>query len=234
MRVGFRTQNETQFQSITVPDMDISPVLVSVVQGKDNNMDNKFLVWHIEGGLGKNIAATAIAGATTIAVPHVYGYPGSVQALVRAVSGGVEEQGLNYINLEYDDAGAKVPPRPNIPMMTTVNVSAGRTVTFSGMYDPTDELGVGTGVQLFSRTPNGTYDFTAPEGTFTLVVGDKKPVKSASVTYTYGADEYRYLTIKAVTAIGTLSTDYATEQLVYITNQAQSSPSLPSISLSRG
>lgn len=60
MRVGFRTQNETQFQSITVPDMDISPVLVSVVQGKDNNMDNKFLVWHIEGGLGKNIAATAL------------------------------------------------------------------------------------------------------------------------------------------------------------------------------
>jgi hypothetical protein len=60
MRVGFKTQNETQFQSITIPDMDVSPVLVSVVQGKDNNMDNKFLVWHIEGGLGKNIAATAL------------------------------------------------------------------------------------------------------------------------------------------------------------------------------
>ncbi len=60
MKVGFKTQNETQFQSITVPDMDISPVLVSIVQGKDNNMDNKFLVWHIEGGLGKNIAATAL------------------------------------------------------------------------------------------------------------------------------------------------------------------------------
>lgn len=60
MKVGFKTQNETQFQSITVPDMDIQPVLVSVVQGKDNNMDNKFLVWHIEGGLGKNIAATAL------------------------------------------------------------------------------------------------------------------------------------------------------------------------------
>jgi hypothetical protein len=60
MRVGFKTQNETQFQSLTISDMDISPVLVSVVQGKDNNMDNKFLVWHIEGGLGKNIAATAL------------------------------------------------------------------------------------------------------------------------------------------------------------------------------
>jgi hypothetical protein len=41
MRVGFKTQNETQFQSITIPDMDISLSLVSVVQGKDNNMDNK-------------------------------------------------------------------------------------------------------------------------------------------------------------------------------------------------
>ena len=60
MKVGFKTQTETQFQSITVPDMDISPILVSIVQGKDNNMDNKFLVWHIEGGLGKNIAATAL------------------------------------------------------------------------------------------------------------------------------------------------------------------------------
>lgn len=60
MRVGFKTQNETQFRSITVSDMDISPVLVSILQGKDNNMDNKFLVWHIEGGLGKNIAATAL------------------------------------------------------------------------------------------------------------------------------------------------------------------------------
>ncbi len=60
MKVGFKTQNETQFQSISVPDMEIQPVLVSVVQGKDNNMDNKFLVWHIEGGLGKNIAATAL------------------------------------------------------------------------------------------------------------------------------------------------------------------------------
>ena len=60
MKVGYKTNSETQFQSITLPDMEISPVLVSIVQGKDNNMDNKFLVWHIEGGLGKNIAATAL------------------------------------------------------------------------------------------------------------------------------------------------------------------------------
>jgi hypothetical protein len=63
MKVGFKTQSENEFKSITVPDSSISPTLVSIAQQKDNNMDNKFLVWHIEGGLGKNIAATALLPA---------------------------------------------------------------------------------------------------------------------------------------------------------------------------
>jgi len=63
MKVGFKTQTESEFQSIQLPDTNIQPVLVSIVQGKDNNMDNKFLVWHIEGGLGKNVAATALLPA---------------------------------------------------------------------------------------------------------------------------------------------------------------------------
>ena len=60
MKVGFKVQSETEFKSITLPDTNVQPVLVSISQQKDNNMDNKFLVWHIEGGLGKNIAATAL------------------------------------------------------------------------------------------------------------------------------------------------------------------------------
>jgi hypothetical protein len=63
MKVGFKTQSENEFKSITLPDTQSQPVIISVVQGKDNNMDNKFLVWHIEGGLGKNIAATALLPA---------------------------------------------------------------------------------------------------------------------------------------------------------------------------
>ena len=63
MKVGFKTQSENEFKSITLPDTQSQPVIISVIQGKDNNMDNKFLVWHIEGGLGKNIAATALLPA---------------------------------------------------------------------------------------------------------------------------------------------------------------------------
>ena len=60
MKVGYKTQVDDEFKSIQLPNDDSSPILISVAQTKDNNMENKFLVWHIEGGLGKNIAATAL------------------------------------------------------------------------------------------------------------------------------------------------------------------------------
>ena len=59
MNVGFQTTLDTQYKSITTDGINSSPVLVSISQKKDNNMD-KYLVWHIEGGLGKNVAATAL------------------------------------------------------------------------------------------------------------------------------------------------------------------------------
>ena len=63
MKVGYKTQTDNEYKSIKLPDDESSPIIVSVAQTKDNNMENKFLVWHIEGGLGKNIAATALIPA---------------------------------------------------------------------------------------------------------------------------------------------------------------------------
>ena len=48
MKVGFKTNSEFDFKSIQIPNTKSSPVLISLAQNKDNNMDNKFLVWHIE------------------------------------------------------------------------------------------------------------------------------------------------------------------------------------------
>ena len=62
MKVGFKVESENEYQSISLPETEIAPILVSVSQNKDKNMD-KFLVWHIEGGLGKNVAATALLPA---------------------------------------------------------------------------------------------------------------------------------------------------------------------------
>jgi hypothetical protein len=58
MKVGFQTTIDKQYQSIQVEGLNASPVLISVAQKKDNM--EKYIVWHIEGGLGKNVAATAL------------------------------------------------------------------------------------------------------------------------------------------------------------------------------
>jgi hypothetical protein len=63
MKVGYKTEVDNEFKSVGLPNDDAQPVTISIAQTKDNNMDNKFLVWHIEGGLGKNIAATALIPA---------------------------------------------------------------------------------------------------------------------------------------------------------------------------
>ena len=58
MRVGYQTQVDKQYKSIQADGLQASPVLISVAQKKDNM--EKYIVWHIEGGLGKNVAATAL------------------------------------------------------------------------------------------------------------------------------------------------------------------------------
>jgi hypothetical protein len=60
MKVGYKTNTDNEFKSITVPNESASPVVVSVAQTTESNSGDKFLVWHIEGGLGKNIAATGL------------------------------------------------------------------------------------------------------------------------------------------------------------------------------
>ena len=77
MKVGYKTQVDDEFKSIQLPNDDSSPILISVAQTKDNNMENKFLVWHIEGGLGKNIAATALIPSIVKKYKRKEGYENS-------------------------------------------------------------------------------------------------------------------------------------------------------------
>lgn len=60
MKVGYKTQVENEFKYVGLENESSKPVVISTAQTKDNTMDNKYVVWHIEGGLGKNIAATSL------------------------------------------------------------------------------------------------------------------------------------------------------------------------------
>jgi len=60
MKVGHKINKPEEFKSVTTPEGNASPVVVSVAQANETNPVDSFLVWHIEGGLGKNIAATGL------------------------------------------------------------------------------------------------------------------------------------------------------------------------------
>lgn len=60
MKVGYQNKKEHQQDYFEIEDNNSKPVILSLSQEKDKKMENKFIVWHIEGGLGKNVAATSL------------------------------------------------------------------------------------------------------------------------------------------------------------------------------
>jgi len=174
--------------------------------------------------------ATAIAGSTTITMPAVTGYAGSVRVLLRAESVGIEEKNGNELVLEYDAAGAFVVARPNTPEVTLDTVTTGTTISMAVTYDSTNELGVGVTAQLFTRVPTGTFDFTTVEDSDALA--GTGTIKTGTLAVTL-ANGWHYVTSKVATAGGIQSAVEAQEQLVYVSDTNISSPA-PSVKLSGG
>jgi len=184
-----------------------------------------YLATAIGGVMNLNdIKATASAGANSITLPAITGYPGTVYAVVRAVAAGIEERNLNIIALEYDASGNFVPARPNAPgiQLESISITSGRTVSIKGIYNSDHQQAVATALQLFSRTPSGSYNFASPIGSGgTLSSSGVKGVQSGTVTYTFPADGYYYLTMLAVTAGGTQSLPANSQEvLIVVSNDA--------------
>ena len=183
-------------------------------------------------------SATAAAGATTIAAPAITGYPGVVYAIVRAVSAaGVEEKSLNTLALEFDAAGAFVAARPNAPQLLapTVAVTAGRTLAVRATYDPRREAAVAATVNLYSRTPAGAYNFAAPDASAALGSAGPSGAKAASLSYTFAANGYYYVTVLAATAGGVLSdSTLAGEVLVFVSDADLPADAALTAAVSRG
>jgi hypothetical protein len=167
-----------------------------------------------------DIKATAGAGANSITLPAITGYPGIAYVIVRAVASGVEERNLNILALEYDASGNFVPARPNAPgiQLESLAITSGRTISVKGIYNSDHQAAAATSLQLFSRTPSGSYNFASPIGSGgTLTASGVKGIQTGTITYTFPADGYYYLTMLAVTAGGTQSAP-AQEVLILVSN----------------
>jgi hypothetical protein len=177
-----------------------------------------------------NIAATAAAGATQITLPALSGYPGTAQAIVRAVYGGVEEKNGAAVSLEYDAAGAYVPARPSAPGVKGFSVSAGLTLNVTGTYSRGSDLGVATQLQLFTRAPGGSYNYSSPDATAALAAAGSMQTAALAATLT---DGWWYFVLKSATAAGVQSAAASAEYLALIADDVLSAPSV-AYALNRG
>lgn len=114
------------------------------------------------------------------------------------------ETNLNILQIEYDAAGARVPPRPNTPSLVTESlvISGGSDLAVQGNYPSDGEAGEAYLLQLFSRRPDEEYDFDSPEDQQVLGAGMRTGIKTAALgaIYTGGL---RYICLKAATLDGT-------------------------------
>jgi len=155
-----------------------------------------------------DVKATAIATSTSITMPAITGYAGTVLAVLRAEFGGEEEKNMLILELEYDASGNFVQARPNTPDLGDVTVS-GLSVTVGGSYNPANEASTATSLELFTRDPDDAYDFGSPDDTGSL---DDNNRATMTATLTEG---WRYVTLKS--SNGTvLSTSRSVEKMIYV------------------
>jgi hypothetical protein len=96
-------------------------------------------------------------------------YPGTVRIVVRSNDNGTEELNLNVLELEFDDAGDYVPPRPNSCVIDMDRSTIDDTTINLQILQSTDaEKVAADGFLVYYRPLGGSYSATeAGSGTFT-------------------------------------------------------------------
>jgi hypothetical protein len=111
---------------------------------------------------------------------------------------------------------------------TTLN---GLTLTQKVKYSPVGQLSVANSIQLFTRTPSGTYDFSSPVATVPLqAVGS---IKQAIVNYTLPENGYYYLTALALSS-NNVQSDPANSSEILIDATTEELPAASNITISMG
>jgi hypothetical protein len=183
------------------------------------------------------IAATAGAGATSLVLPAITGYPGKAYVILRAVSsaGGYEEKNTKMLEIEFDAAGARIAPRPVAPAIDEQNliVTSGRTVSVRGTYAPEGEPGIASHLQLFERTPTGSYNFATVLAEAALA-DSFNGLKATTIPYTFSTNGFRYIALKARTAGSVQSENRSEEFLLYVSDENMTSPPEFSATVAKG
>jgi len=153
-------------------------------------------------------AATHGAGTGTLTqvLPASTGYPGLRRVIVRAISGGFEDQNANILRIEYDASGNVVPARPNAPHIRAISVSAGRTISVKALYHDAEADAAPQDALLFLVPESSALDYASPAASAAWsapVAG----VREATLSAVAAADGFYKVALRARTGGGTQDTN---------------------------
>jgi hypothetical protein len=137
----------------------------------------------------------------TVTLPAITGYVGTAEMRLLAVNAGVEDGYATALFLEFDVAGAFVPPRPNDPATEVQNVD-GRELTVRYHYDSSDEGAAPDTVELFLIAEGGSVNWSSPDASQAIVAEDGSGQRVGTIAATAGADGFFRWAVR-VSASGT-------------------------------
>lgn len=155
-------------------------------------------------GERKAFASQSIAGGIVTAElwPLAIVDAGKRRVIVEAILGAIGDGAGRKITIEYDEFGAVIVPRPNVPGFFFKRVSAGRTIEIDYLYDPTEEKGVGHTAQLFLVQDGATVDWNTPTTEQVLPTADSKGMKRGTISGTPASDGFYRYAVRVRTSAG--------------------------------
>ena len=160
-------------------------------------------------------------GSITIPSAQLAGYPGVVYVLLRATEAGAEEKNLSCYPIYLDASGNRYEPPPNQAGIVVRSVAVlSDALSLQASYDSTGEATQATTIQLFTRLPSASYDFTNPLATAALSSGT---IRTAALTATLPVMGLQWICVVAATAVGTQGAP-SQEYLVEASDEVLASP----------
>lgn len=165
------------------------------------------------------IIANASTGATNISIPagSLTGSPGTARAILRAVSAaGAEEKNADYVELVLNSAGSFTQLPPNNAALIPGSISlVGDLFSIRGTYPTTGEQNTPDVLDLYKRTPTGSYNLSAPLQTAALGTANRKIRTAQFTNANLAADGIYYLTVRSRNSASNAVSSNSSEILVY-------------------
>jgi hypothetical protein len=149
-------------------------------------------------------AAAAAGGTVTVTLPAIAAAAGVRRPHIAAVCNSIEDLSGLTLEVEYEAAGAVIPPGPNNPIVQ-ISTIVGRVLTLAYRYDAGFDDIVPTTAKAWLVAEGATPDWNTPTASAAIAAADAFSQRSGTVVLTAPSDGHYRWAVRFGDASGNLS-----------------------------